>query len=109
VVKNMAAYDWPGNIRELEHVIERSILLAKGPMIEVVALPGIPAKQAEIPSEETRLKTIHEMERDHIIAVLKKCNGRIWGPGAAAEVLNLPPTTLKSRMIKLGIKKEYTK
>jgi DNA-binding NtrC family response regulator len=109
VVKNMAAYDWPGNIRELEHVIERSILLAKGPMIEVVALPGIPAKQAETPSEETRLKTIHEMERDHIIAVLKKCNGRIWGPGAAAEVLNLPPTTLKSRMIKLGIKKEYTK
>ncbi len=109
VARNMTAYNWPGNIRELEHVIERSILLAKGTLIEDVALPGIPAKQAEAANEETRLKTIHEIERDHIITVLKKCNGRIWGPGAAAEVLNLPPTTLKSRMIKLGIKKEYTK
>ena len=57
--------------------------------------------------EETRLKTIHENERDHIISVLKKCNGRIWGPGAAAEILNIQPSTLKSRMKKLGIKKEY--
>ncbi len=52
------------------------------------------------------IKTIHENERDHIITVLKKCNGKIWGVGAAAEVLNLPPTTLKSKMKKLGIRKE---
>jgi transcriptional regulator with GAF, ATPase, and Fis domain len=109
LAKNMTAYDWPGNIRELEHVIERSILLAKGPTIDDVALPGLPAKQTEAASEETRIKTMHENERDHIIAVLRKCNGRIWGPGAAAEILNLPPSTLKSKMIKLGIKKEYTK
>jgi DNA-binding NtrC family response regulator len=108
-LRNMTAYNWPGNIRELEHVIERSILLAKGALIEDFALPGIPAKQAEAANEETRIKTMDENERDHIIAVLKKCNGRIWGRGAAAEVLNMPPTTLKSRMIKLGIKKEYTK
>lgn len=107
--KNMTAYNWPGNIRELEHVIERSILLAKGHLIEDVSLPGIQAKQTEAANEEIPLKTMQEIERDHIIAVLKKCNGRIWGPGAAAEILNLPPTTLKSRMIKLGIKKEYTK
>ena len=107
--RNMTAYNWPGNIRELEHVIERSILLAKGTLIEDVALPGIPSKQTEAPNEETRIKTIHEIERDHIIAVLKKCNGRIWGPGAAAEALNIPPSTLKSKMVKLGIKKEYTK
>lgn len=109
VLRNMIAYNWPGNIRELEHVIERSILLAKGTLIEDIALAGIPAKPTEAANEETRIKTIHENERDHIIAVLQKCNGRIWGPGAAAEVLNMPPTTLKSRMIKLGIKKEYTK
>ncbi|MDO9373402.1 MAG: helix-turn-helix domain-containing protein [Ferruginibacter sp.] len=57
---------------------------------------------------ETRTKTIQENERDHILAVLKKCNGKIWGPGAAAEMLNLPPSTLKSRMEKLGIKKVFT-
>jgi DNA-binding NtrC family response regulator len=109
-LRNMTAYNWPGNIRELEHVIERSILLAKGNLIEDIALSGMPAKQIETAAnEETRIKTIYENERDHIIAVLKKCNGRIWGRGAAAEVLNMPPTTLKSRMIKLGIKKEYTK
>ena len=53
------------------------------------------------------MKTIHENERDYIITVLKKCNGRIWGAGGAAEVLNVPPSTLKSKMKKLGIRKEY--
>ena len=52
------------------------------------------------------IKTIHENERDYIISVLKKCKGRIWGTGAAAEVLNVPPTTLKSKMKKPGIHKE---
>jgi transcriptional regulator with GAF, ATPase, and Fis domain len=47
------------------------------------------------------------MKGDYIISVLKKCNGRIWGPGAAAEILNINPSTLKSKMKKLGIRKEY--
>ena len=46
---------------------------------------------------------------DHIMKVLKKCKGRIWGPGGAAELLNVPPTTLSSKMKKLGIKKEFIK
>jgi transcriptional regulator with GAF, ATPase, and Fis domain len=50
---------------------------------------------------------MEENERDHILAVLKQCNGKIWGAGAAAEILNLPPSTLKSKMKKLGIKKTY--
>jgi len=58
-------------------------------------------------TEESVIKTIAENERDYIITILKKCNGRIWGPSAAAEILNLPPSTLKSKMKKLGIKKEY--
>ena len=53
------------------------------------------------------MKTIQENERDHILAVLKKCNGKIWEPGAAAEMLNLLPSMLKSRMEKLGIKKVF--
>ncbi len=106
VLKNMMAYHWPGNIRELEHLIERSVLLAKGPVIEEVLLPFI---KKEVPQqiEEARMKTIHENERDYIISVLNKCNGRIWGAGAAAEMLNIHPSTLKSRMKKLGIRKEY--
>lgn len=105
ILKNMMAYHWPGNIRELEHVIERSVLLTNGTTIEDALIPV--SRKTEPVVEEVRMKTIHENERDYIITVLKKCNGRIWGAGAAAEVLNIPPSTLKSKMKKLGIKKEY--
>jgi len=107
VLNKMMTYSWPGNIRELEHLIERSVLLAKGTIIEEILLPINVTKDSTLDNEEIRLKTINENERDHIISVLKKCNGRIWGPGAAAEILNIQPSTLKSRMKKLGIKKEY--
>jgi transcriptional regulator with GAF, ATPase, and Fis domain len=104
VLKSMLAYHWPGNIRELENLIERSVLLAKGSVIENISLPVI--KKEISNTEGLHIKTIHENERDYIIAVLRKCNGRIWGAGGAAEVLNIPPTTLKSKMKKLGIRKE---
>ena len=107
VLKTMMSYDWPGNIRELEHLVERSVLLAKGTTIDEISLPAIQKKETSSTNEEDRMKTIQENERDYIISVLKKCNGRIWGPGAAAEILNIPPSTLKSKMKKLGIKKEY--
>jgi transcriptional regulator with PAS, ATPase and Fis domain len=105
-LKKLMTYHWPGNIRELEHLIERNILLSKGTTIEDIALPTVTQKKDPAP-EDARIKTIDENERDHILAVLKKCNGRIWGPGAAAELLNIPPSTLKSKMKKLGIKKAY--
>ncbi|MFC0773443.1 sigma 54-interacting transcriptional regulator [Terrimonas alba] len=105
VLKSFISYEWPGNIRELEHVIERSVLLAKSTVIEEVSIPVIYKK--EIPSfhPNTSIKTINENERDYIIEVLKKCNGRVWGVGGAAELLNIPPSTLKSKMNKLGISK----
>ena len=107
VLRKMMAYNWPGNIRELEHLIERSVLLAKGSVIEDMLLPTVEKKDGISVAEETAMKTIAENERDYIISVLRKCNGRIWGPGAAAEILNINPSTLKSKMKKLGIKKEY--
>jgi transcriptional regulator with GAF, ATPase, and Fis domain len=107
VLRKMMAYNWPGNVRELEHLIERSVLLAKGTVIEDILLPTVEKKNGVVQVEDAVMKTIVENERDYIISVLKKCNGRIWGPGAAAEILNINPSTLKSKMKKLGIKKGY--
>jgi DNA-binding NtrC family response regulator len=101
----LAGYHWPGNIRELEHLIERSVLLSKGSVIDDIKLPELEAADNGQPGHQT--KTIQEMERDHILSVLRKCNGKIWGPGAAAEVLKIPPSTLKSKMKKLGITRAY--
>lgn len=106
VLNSMMSYDWPGNVRELEHLIERSVLLARGNIISEVLLP-INLKNEDKGNEMVRMKSIAENEKDHILAALKKSNGRIWGQGGAAELLNIAPTTLASRMKKLGIKKEY--
>ncbi|MEI9918547.1 MAG: sigma 54-interacting transcriptional regulator [Bacteroidota bacterium] len=105
VSHQFATYHWPGNIRELEHLIERSVLLSKGNIIEDVTLAPAETSEGDRPGQQT--KTIQEMERDHILSVLKKCNGKIWGPGAAAEMLKIPPSTLKSKMKKLGIARTY--
>lgn len=107
VANKFAAYHWPGNIRELEHLIERSVLLSRGNIIEDIKFPEIDFEDS-IGQPESQTKTIHEMERDHILSVLKKCNGKIWGPGAAAEMLKIPPSTLKSKMKKLGITRAYS-
>jgi DNA-binding NtrC family response regulator len=104
----MLAYSWPGNIRELENFIERNVLLAKGSLIEDGPISKFQKKQEDENTGSSPVKTIQENERDHIMAVLKKCHGRIWGPGAAAEMLNILPSTLKSKMKKLGIRKEYS-
>jgi len=101
-LNDLMNHHWPGNIRELENLIERSVLLAKGTVIEDITLPSLPASTI---SKNDHIKTIHENEREHIVSVLKKCNGKIWGAGGAAEVLNIPPTTLTSKMKKLHILK----
>jgi len=107
VARMFRDYYWPGNIRELEHLVERSILLAKTSLIENIMLPVFQQEENGVKSD-SRIKTIEENERDHILAVLKKCNGKIWGVAGAAELLNIPPSTLKSKMKKLGIKKAFT-
>lgn len=104
-IAQMLDYAWPGNVRELEHFIERTILLSKTPVIEQVLLPKHPGnKTSSEPQAGARMKTIDENERDYIITVLKNCNGRIRGAGGAAAVMGLPPTTLHSKMKRLGIK-----
>ncbi|MEO6282031.1 MAG: sigma 54-interacting response regulator [Dyadobacter sp.] len=108
VLKSLLTYGWPGNIRELENVVERSVLLAKNNLIDHVHLPEQQPKKISERAEEVRLKTIFENERDYIMEVLKKCNGRIRGVDGAAEILNIPPTTLGSKMKKLGIRRDFS-
>lgn len=101
-------HNWPGNIRELEHLIERSILLTTGNTIREIHLHA-PKNSSAVNAEmgAIGLKTIADNERDHIIATLKYCQGRISGAAGAAEILGMPPTTLHSRIKRLGIKRKY--
>jgi transcriptional regulator with GAF, ATPase, and Fis domain len=103
VLQKLVAHSWPGNIRELQHVIERNIILNNSVLISAIALPD----EANIQVSEEILtdgfQSIAEVDKAHIIAALKKCNGRVSGKGGAAEILNLPATTLNSKMKKLGI------
>lgn len=107
-MKELQAYTWPGNVRELEHLIERSILLTTGNTLKDIHLPGHEASATEATGSAQPLKTLEEMERNHILDVLKCCNGRIYGIGGAAEILGLKRTTLLSKMERLGIKKGET-
>jgi len=112
-MERLASYAWPGNVRELENVIERAVILSRGIELEVAldVLPEItkagaprPAaeeKRPEVPSPDS----IDQVERNHILEVLMRTNWRIEGPEGAAALLNLNPSTLRSRMKKLGVQR----
>jgi formate hydrogenlyase transcriptional activator len=107
-------YSWPGNVRELEHLVERAVLSAKGEILKVAPPafqpePDMPVndKQALIaePDEVAmRMATLSENELAHIRMVLRRTGGRISGPQGAASILGIPPSTLRSRIKKLGLK-----
>jgi two-component system response regulator HydG len=103
----MLAYNWPGNIRELENLVERAVLLTNGKIITEI-MPAAYTAKSKILSNSESLKTMDENERDHIIKVLEACNWKIYGDGGAAEILNINGSTLSSRMKKLGIEKRVT-
>jgi formate hydrogenlyase transcriptional activator len=109
VMKEMQAYSWPGNIRELEHFIERSLLLATSETITNVTLrtnSKATATEAIVP--EFKARTLDGNERELILKTLAYCGGQISGPTGAAQILGVPPTTLHSKMKKLGIVKRHT-
>ncbi|WP_293307607.1 sigma 54-interacting response regulator [Pedobacter sp. UBA5917] len=105
VMTKVKQYHWPGNIRELENMIERNVLLTKDNVINNMVLPSQLEQHPAFKPADAMVTTMSEGERAHIISALKKCNGKIWGEGGAANLLNLPPTTLNSKMKKLGISK----
>jgi DNA-binding NtrC family response regulator len=101
LVADLVQHDWPGNIRELAHTIERAVLLAEDNKIRQIFIPRVRGKESS-----RRIKTLEENERDHILAALRECKGKVFGKGGAADMLGLPASTLNSRMRKLGIDKE---
>ncbi|MBI4763648.1 MAG: sigma 54-interacting transcriptional regulator [Deltaproteobacteria bacterium] len=94
----LGSYDWPGNVRELRNVIERAMILCKGSILHF----DIQKDQA-VHSEISEPFTLEEIEKKHIQYVLNKTGWRIRGRGGAAEILGLKPTTLDSRIKKLGL------
>lgn len=108
-LQQLMGYSWPGNVRELEHLVEQSVLLTSGSTVKEIHLPQSQRKEIyPIHAEALHTKTLDENERDHILAVLKKCHGKISGPGGAADLLGVPSTTLNSKMKRLGIKRGYS-
>lgn len=92
-------YPWQGNIRELEHVIERAVILSEGPELEPIDWLSQPGGKAGLGQP----LTLEEMERQHIVDVLEQTNWRVSGEKGAAKILGLNPTTLEARMKKLDI------
>jgi len=110
----LQSYDWPGNIRELRNVIERAVILARGGALEFDLPTGSEVSPAILPTRaneanpEREFFTESEMqqrERNNILAILKKSGWKIKGADGAAELLGVKPTTLLSRMKKMGLKR----
>ena len=98
-------YDWPGNVRELRNVIERAMIIATGPRLKIEVPKTKPF--GIVSGATARSLTIRDTERDHILSVLEMTNWRVRGKNGAAEILAINPSTLESRMTKLGITRKH--
>jgi len=117
-MENLLSYGWPGNIRELQNVIERAVIVSSEPIVRLDRdlIPVTDAKAAEnhgaAGSQDSandlessaQLLTLSEVERNHILAALQKAGGKIEGSNGAAKILDLHPNTLRHRIQKLGIR-----
>ncbi len=106
--RRVRQYDWPGNVRELQHVIERAIITSTGSRLNI-ELPSQPTKAARLSAVVTAdaiMRTdaqFRQIEAENIRAALKAANGKVSGPGGAAELLGIKPTTLASRLKSLKL------
>ena len=113
-IASLQSYDWPGNIRELRNVIERSVILARGGVLDFdlpigadaspPATPTARAEQAEPPPFLTEVE-IEQRTRANLLAILEHTNWKVKGRDGAAEILGVNPTTLLSRMKTMGLKR----
>jgi len=128
-MQRLQEYPWPGNVRELENVLERAVILATGPTLEIAPdllpapaktppaeerprpeggrdAPAAAAAAAAPPAPGQPLPCLEAVERDYIVTVLRHTHWVITGPRGAATVLGLNPSTLRSRIKKLGISRD---
>ena len=107
VLRMLCGYDWPGNVRELKNVIERAVVISHDGVLRLpepltVSRAPEPASAAAKPAID---HTLEELERRHILSVLETTGWRVSGPQGAAKILGLNPSTLRSRMKKLGLER----
>jgi transcriptional regulator with GAF, ATPase, and Fis domain len=102
IIDTLQAYPWPGNIRELENVIERAVIVSQGKQLKLD--DWLPHPKVEFDEESTTFH-LEDMERNHILKVLKQTGWRISGEKGAAKILNINASTLRSKIEKLGIKR----
>ncbi|MGB7921890.1 MAG: sigma 54-interacting transcriptional regulator [Pyrinomonadaceae bacterium] len=115
IAQQLQSYDWPGNIRELQNVIERAVILSQGgPLkLDLTVFSSPPKTQPAAPqnadaAEHNKVLTVDDLrriERDNIIKALEQTGNKVYGAGGAAQLLNTKPTTLTSRMKALGIRR----
>src|SRR5579864_1671187 len=123
-MNHLVAYDWPGNIRELQNVIERGVVLCRGSVLTMgrdllpihearapatqsttVGSAKDPREPAMRPDQPSVRRSLEEIEKEHILRVLESTDGIIDGPTGAAQILDLHPSTLRARMKKLKIQR----
>ncbi len=103
VIDALMLYDWPGNIRELENLVERALILSPGNKLEYgswIPVTKTPGSNGKPPAQK-----LDDVEKQHIISVLEKTNWKVSGEKGAAKILGLNPTTLEARMKKMGIQR----
>jgi DNA-binding NtrC family response regulator len=112
-IATLQNYDWPGNIRELRNVIERAVILARGGSLEFdlpitdLPLPGVISAAEEVAGRQFFTEPeMLRLERDNLLVVLEKTGWKIKGADGAAELLEVKPTTLLSRIKKMGLRRE---
>jgi len=98
----LVSCDWPGNIRELQNFLERSVILTQGPELKV---PISELRRSRMPGKAEKISSFHDAEREAIIKALRLSGGRVAGPGGAAESLGLKRTTLQNKMRRLNIRR----
>jgi transcriptional regulator with GAF, ATPase, and Fis domain len=123
MMERLVAYDWPGNVRELENIVERAMVLATGRVLELApdslldigareraaarsgtAAPAVTAgKPGTAAAGNSETPSLAEVRRQHILRALERCDWVIEGPRGAAQLLGMQPSTLRSRLKKLGL------
>jgi PAS domain S-box-containing protein len=112
-MNQLQSYDWPGNVRELQNVIERAIITSQSNKLRFDLPAGKVTQETSAPTRKGKEKAariltfeeIKQLDRDNILAALEQTGGKVFGSGGAAELLETRPTTLASRIKRLGLKK----